>query len=77
MNRTRKEQEAYYKRCRAPFTDGHGNSTLLKHPKYVDASYLRQLADITSEVPEAHKQGFIRLHRLIFGVKILKPDNEK
>lgn len=71
------EREAYYKRCRAPFTDGHGNSTLLKHPKYVDAAYLRQLADITSEVPEAHRQGFIRLHRRIFGVKVLKSDNEK
>lgn len=63
----------YDKQCRAPFTDAGGNCTLPKHPKYVDAAYLQQLADLTDSVPEAHRQGFIRLHRKIFGVKVLSP----
>ncbi len=67
----------YHKRCRAPFTDAGGNCTLPKHPKYVDAAYLQELAAITNNVPEAHRQGFIRLHRKIFGVKVLRPNCER
>ena len=71
------ELAAYNKRCRAPFTDAWGKSTLPKHPKYVDASYLARLAEITSKVPEPHRQGFIRLQHRILGIKVLKPSHEK
>ena len=70
---TKKEKEAYDKQCRAPFTDAGGRCTLPKHPRYVDAKYLQELVDYTANVPEAHRQGFIRLHRKIFGIKVLKP----
>jgi hypothetical protein len=72
----KRDWSEYDKRCRAPFTDAGGNCTLLKHPKYVDAAYLQLLAGITNSVPEAHKQGFIRLHRKVFGIKILRNNNE-
>ncbi len=73
----KRDWSEYDKRCRAPFTDSGGNSTLPKHPRYVDAAYLQQLADIIAEVPDAHKQGFIRLHRRIFGMKVLRPDGSE
>jgi len=69
---TEEELEAYNKRCRAPFTDAWGKCTLPKHPVYVNARYCEQLAEIIAQIPEAHKQGFIRLHRRIFGTKILE-----
>lgn len=73
---TEQERKEYQKRCRAPFTDAYGNNTMPKHPRYVDASYLQKMADITAKVPDAHRQGFIQLHRKIFGMKLLKPDHE-
>ncbi|MCG8382908.1 MAG: hypothetical protein MJA28_11955 [Gammaproteobacteria bacterium] len=68
---SRKDWTEYDKQCRAPFTDAGGNITLPKHPYKVDASYLQQLAALTDQVPDAHKQGFIRLHRRMFGLKVL------
>ena len=73
----KQKREMFKKKCRAPFTDGWGNKTLPKHPRYVNSAYFQQLAEITDKIPESHKQGFIRLHRRIFGVKVLKTDYEK
>lgn len=74
---TKQDPQEYHKRCRGPFTDAWGKSTLPKHPVYVDEHYLIQLADITVSIPEAHRQGFICLHKRIFGIKLLKPNHEK
>lgn len=70
------ERREYQKRCRAPFTDAYGRNNVPKHPREVDASYLQKMNDITAKIPEAHRQGFIQLHRKIFGMKILKTDHE-
>jgi len=71
---SKKDWTEYDKQCRAPFTDSGGNITLPKHPNKVDATYLQQLAALTDKVPDAHKQGFIRLHRRVFGLKVLDID---
>lgn len=73
----RRDWREYDKQCRAPFTDAGGNCTLPKHPRYVDAGYLEQLAELTQKVPAGHRQGFIRLHRKIFGIKILRTAHEE
>lgn len=54
-----------------------GNITLPKHLTQADAAYIKDLAALTDKVPDAHKQGFIRLHRRVFGLKVLGKNSEK
>jgi len=69
-----KEFEAFHRRCRAPFTDGWGNSTLPK-PQKADKRFCELLSEITASVPESHKQDFIRLQRKIFGLKLISTED--